>query len=355
MRNNIMIMSKKIRKMAAVSALLAAGYLSVFPAQAAQECTPGGSNAHMPMTARVDLSLSGTVKKNDKVGEFLFNGPGYGTHIANCGPDSEVYGYATYGEGSGTIAKYYGDIDGNPAYHVSPSGVQRPSYVYVLTDTSTGTVLRTQPGARITVPEGRLEPLKLKIKIYAAVDNPPTLSLHDMTIGAILLSPFDKNGGTTRYTYSYLLRGTLQQAPVSCNAESTNLEFRLPRAPVSAFREKGFPDAEYSAEDNLTLTCTGDVSAKIKLLSDNTADYNGKPSVVRVDNEGRNNNSSGIGFVVTSPLSDETPLISQEFVKLADLNEGTTTVPLKAHYYRYGNDVSAGKAEATAQFVLQFN
>lgn len=76
----------------------------------------------------------------------------------------------------------------------------------------------------------------------------------------------------------------------------------------------------------------------MKLMAAKTESYNGKESVIVPDDEG-NNNASGVGFVVTSPMNNDAVLVNQEFVKIADLQDGKTRVPLVAEYYRYGDSV----------------
>lgn len=76
----------------------------------------------------------------------------------------------------------------------------------------------------------------------------------------------------------------------------------------------------------------------MKLMAAKTENYNGKKSVIVPDDEG-NNNASGVGFVVTSPMNNDAVLVNQEFVKIADLQDGKTRVPLVAEYYRYGDSV----------------
>ncbi len=92
----------------------------------------------------------------------------------------------------------------------------------------------------------------------------------------------------------------------------------------------------------------------MKLMAAKTESYNGKESVIVPDDEG-NNNASGVGFVVTSPMNNDAVLVNQEFVKIADLQDGKTRVPLVAEYYRYGDSVKPGRLEANTQFILQFD
>ncbi|WP_335674114.1 fimbrial protein [Providencia stuartii] len=321
---------------------------------AAQDCQEGGEGQnHSTMRATIEVKLSGVIKQHDELGRFNFERQGGRGGVAKCGVDAQVYGYATYGEGSGIYARYYGDINGQPAYHVHAGGPA--NIVYVLIDNRTGLVFRNRPGQEIPVPEGQLMPLDLTVILYAAKDNPQETTFNNSVIGAVLIKRHSTGGGTTRVGYTYELKGKVISAPTSCTAQNTDLAFNLPRLPTTAFSSIGFPSESSAVEENMNIVCTGNVSAKIKLQANKTESYDGKESIIKIDNEGQGSNASGIGFVVKSPLSEDTVLVNQQFVKLADLQKGETTVPLKAEYYRYGKNIKAGKAEATAQFVLQFD
>lgn len=352
MNNNYMI--KKTTRLALTLLVTLAGLGTMNNAYALQDCLPGGNQKHSTMTSQVSLKLTGNIKQHQEVGRFTFVREGGSGGVAECGPDAGIHGYTSYSEGSGIAAKPYGDIDGRPAYHIYPGGDR--NFVYVLIDDDTGIPFRNTPGADVPVSQGPLLPLNLIVIIYAAKDNPDTLNLSGGAyIGTVLIQAFNSGGGTTSVGYSYRLKGKIENAPASCNLENSNLEFSLPRAPTSAFSSVGFPDGTYTAEDDLWISCNESVSANMKLVADNTEYYDGKESVIKVDNEGEGNNAAGIGFTVKSPMNNDEMLVNQEFIKIADLQEGRTRVPLIAEYYRYGDSIKAGKAEATAQFVLQFD
>ncbi|ELX8379427.1 fimbrial protein [Providencia vermicola] len=320
----------------------------------AQDCLPGGDGQdHSAMRATIDIKLSGVIKKHDELGRYTFERESGRGGIAQCGPDSQVYGYATYGEGSGIYARYYGDIDGRPAYHVHAGGPA--NIVYVLIDNRTGLPFRNRPGQELPVPEGSLMPLDATVIFYAAKDNPTPTTFTNSVIGSVLIKRFESGGGSTKVGFTYRLKGKVESAPTSCSAQNTDLTFTLPRLPITAFSSIGFPSQSSAVEENIKIVCTGNVSAKIKLIANKTESYDGKDAVIKIDNEGQGSNASGIGYVVKSPLSNDNVLVNQTFVKLADLEKGETMVPLKAEYYRYSHSIKAGKAEATAQFVLQFD
>ncbi|MEG0279387.1 MAG: fimbrial protein [Morganella sp. (in: enterobacteria)] len=345
---------KKTKRLALTLLVTLTGFGTINNAYALQDCRAEGNQKHSTMTSQISLKLTGSIKQHQEVGRFSFIREGGVGGVAECGPDAGIHGYTSYSEGSGISAKYYADIDGYPAYHIYPGGDR--NFVYVLLDSRTGIPFQNHPGADVPVPEGSLLPLDLAVIIYAAKDNPDTLNLSGGAyIGTVLIQAFNPGGGTTSVGYSYRLKGKIENAPSSCNLENSNLEFTLPRAPTSAFSSVGFPDGTYTAEDELFISCNDNVSANMKLIATDTESYNGKDSVIKIDNEGQGNNAAGIGFTIKSPMNNDEMLVNHEFIKIADLQEGRTRVPLIAEYYRYGDSIKAGKAEATAQFVLQFD
>ncbi len=142
------------------------------------------------MTSTINLRLTGSIKQNQEVGRFTFVREGGIGGVADCGPDAGIHGYTSYSEGSGIVAKHYGDIDGYPAYHIYPGGDR--NFVYVLIDNRTGMHFQNQPGSNIPVPAGPLLPLDLTVIIYAAKDNPDTLSLTGGAyIGTVLIQAYN--------------------------------------------------------------------------------------------------------------------------------------------------------------------
>lgn len=327
-----------------------------FYSQAAPTCDGrGGGINHGTMDARGGtITLSGFIKKDQEVARFGFKRDGGNTAVATCPDGAEAFAYATYSEGSGTVASYYGDIDGRPAYYFTRPPNTYDDYVYVLIENRSGAAFRSQPGQEFPVMDSELNTRDATVIIYSNKDNPKSKSYHTQYIGSILVDRFNPGGGTTAVGFSYRVTVNIVSAPTSCSAENTNLQMKLPAVPITAFSEMGFPDSSVYAEDNLIINCSGNVSAKIKLMANNTTSYEGQESVIKPDSEG-GRNAKGVGFIVTSPLSDNTRLVNNQFVKLADLSSGTTSVPLKTEYFRYGNEVQTGSINATANFVLEFN
>lgn len=328
-----------------------------FYSYAAPDCVNNGGIKHGTMDARGGtIELKGMIKKNQEVARFTFKRDGSDVAVADCPDGAEFYAYATYSEASGVIPSYYMDIDGRPAYYV----VRKPNtglddYAYVLIENESGLSFRSQPGQEVPVNAPKLNTRDATVIVYATKDNPKSQRFTTQYIGSILINRFNSGGGTTAVGFSYRLSVNIISAPTSCSAENTNLIMNLPRISTSAFPKIGFPTEQAYAEDHLKINCTGNVSAKIKLMANNTTSYEGQESVIKADNEGSQDNAKGIGFVVTSPLSNDTRLVNNQFVKLADLTNGSTNVPLKAEYFRYGNEVKPGKVNASANFVLEFN
>ncbi|EKT54220.1 fimbrial protein [Providencia sneebia] len=333
--------------LSAILILMTGGY-----AFAAQNCVENGRLKHSTMEAFVDLKLSGFIKKNQELGRYTFRRQGGQGGVAICDADSQVYAYTTYSESTVANSRYYGDINGHPAYHVMPRG--NDNFAYVLIDNTTGQSFKVS-GQPLPVPEGDLMPIDATVILYAAIDNPKSTTFYSDIIGAILINPYQSGGGSTRIGYTYQLAGKVVSAPTSCSLTNTDLEFELPRISTTELPAIGSPTSNYSKSNDLVIDCTGKVSAKIKLQAANTTSYNGKESVIKTTNEGQNDNASGVGFIVKLPGNNNEVLVNQEFVRLADLDTGSTPVPLIAEYYRYNPEIKAGKLNAEANFVVQFN
>lgn len=329
-----------------------------FYSYAAPNCVNNGGIKHGTMDAKAGtIELTGSIKKNQEIGRFTFVRDGSDVSVADCPDGAEVYAYATYSEASGVIPTYYMDIDGRPAYYVVRNApiVGLDDYAYVLIDNKTQHSFRSQPGQEIPVNDSKLYSRDATVIVYSTKDNPKSQRFTTQYIGSVLINRFNSGGGTTAVGFSYRLSVNIISAPTSCSTENTNLVMNLPRISTSAFPKMGFPTEQAYAEDHLKINCTGNVSAKIKLMANNTASYEGQESVIKADNEGDRDNAEGIGFIVTSPLSNNTRLVNNQFVKLADLTSGSTSVPLKAEYFRYGDEIKPGKVNGSANFVLEFN
>lgn len=349
-------LKNKMNKLLFLIFILSLSTLS-FYSHAAPDCVNNGGIKHGTMDARGGtIELKGMIKKNQEVARFTFKRDGSDVAVADCPDGAEFYAYATYSEASGVIPSYYMDIDGRPAYYV----VRKPNtgvddYAYVLIENESGLSFRSQPGQEVPVNSPKLNTRDATVIIYATKDNPKSQRFTTQYIGSILINRFNSGGGTTAVGFSYRLSVNIISAPTSCSAENTNLEMNLPKMPITAFSSIGFPRDNQYAEDNLRINCTGNASAKIKLMAHNTTSYDGQKTIIKPDNEGDSNNAKGVGFVVSSPSSGDTVLINNQFVPLADLASGSNSVPLKAEYYRYGDEVKPGKVNASANFVLEFN
>lgn len=350
-------LKKKINKLLFLIFTLSLSSLS-FYSHAAPDCVNNGGIKHGTMDARGGtIELKGMIKKNQEVARFTFKRDGSDVAVADCPDGAEFYAYATYSKASGVMPTYYGDIDGRPAYYVVRNGptVGLDDYAYVLIENQSGLAFRSQPGQEIPVNAPKLNTRDATVIVYATKDNPKSQRFTTQYIGSILINRFNSGGGTTAVGFSYRLSVNIISAPTSCSAENTDLEMNLPKMPITAFSDIGFPRDNQYAEDHLRINCTGDASAKIKLMAHNTTSYEGQKTIIKPDNEGNSNNAKGVGFVVSSPSSGDTVLINNQFVKLADLASGINNVPLKAEYYRYGDEVKPGKLSASANFVLEFD
>lgn len=316
----------------------------------ASGCVNMGSTAHVRMFAQAQIKLSGNVEKYQEIGRYSFEEDAIGVpYIANCSPGATIYAVAGTGEPATKNAVYFDHIDGQPAFYL-PRG--NNEYAYVLIDNDTGLAFgNNQYYSTIPVNDDKMKSRQATVILYAAMDN-PTLSvqLGNVVLGG--LRPEVSNEYRTGYTYMFK-SGSIDAAPVSCDLDNPdNLSITLPRSPVSAFNDIG--DTHASESTDLRITCTGDMTAKMSLRLDGDQverdDY-GHYTVIKNEREG-DEYAKGIGFVL-SAHGDR--LIDDEWVQLPNLGHGTTHIPIEAKYYRYGNSTSAGKVQAIANFVVEFN
>lgn len=316
----------------------------------ASGCVRAGNPAHMRMFANADIKLSGNIQKNQEIGRFQFTKDASGTaNIATtCKPGSTIYALAGAGEPTQGSARHYDDIDGMPAYYLPRSNNE---YAYVLIDNESGLPFgNKQDYSTIPIDTDKMLPRQATLILYATLDN-PTFS---MALGNIELGGLKPEVGdyTTGYTYKFQT-GSIDAAAVSCDINNpNNLSITLPHSPISAFNDIG--DTHAKAGTQLGITCTGDMQAKISLRLDSNqveSDDYGQDTVIKNERES-GDYAKGIGFVLSI---DGERLIDDSWVDLPDLGKGTVQIPIDAEYYRYGYETSAGKVQAIANFIVEFN
>ncbi|EPF73885.1 fimbrial protein [Acinetobacter rudis] len=328
----------------------------------ANGCTPNApSTRHTLMKAYAGtIKVSGNVEKYQKIAEFNFQHNATGVpYVAECSDDATIYAYAGQGSPTERGASSIGDIDGQPAFVLPNSYAGGENhYAYVLIDNLTGRPYgdRGNP-SELRVNEGdnqdsKMRPRQATVIIYANIDNPTkAVQLGNVTLGGLLPGPPGNPFGSG-VTYMFD-SGNIAAAEASCEIENANnLTIDLPRAPLSALNRIGTTSSRTKGE--LKIQCTGDMRAHLSLnLSNNQVqtDDDGDESVIKNSQEGREF-AKGIGFV--SSTEDGKRLINRKSVFLKNLDKGETKVPIYAEYYRYGDEVSAGKVEASANFIMEF-
>jgi len=326
----------------------------------ASGCTPS-STRHTLMNAFAGtIKVSGSVEKYQEIARFNFQQDAPVPYIATCTDDATIYAYAGQGSPTTNGAISIGNIDGQPAYILPNSfagGLYH--YAYVLIDDLTGRPYgeKTNP-TELKVNDGdnqdnKMRPRSATVILYANIDNPSKeVYLSNITLGGLLPDPL---GATYGAGVTYMFKsGQIAPVTASCTLENAhNLSIHLPGAPVSALPEIG--STHEKGKDELRIKCTGEMKASITLNLDNdqvTSDESGDDTVVKNQKENDRDGAKGIGFVVST--DDGKRLVNRSGVFLKELGDGTSYVPIYAEYYRYGHEVSAGKVEAIANFVVEF-
>ncbi|WP_027014282.1 fimbrial protein [Comamonas composti] len=324
--------------------LLAAGMAQ----RAWSECVNQGIPLAGTMEAKVTLQLTGDIPADTYLGSFDFKRDGGTAPIAQCSPGSEVALYATHGEGVSMLSRYYKHIDGRPTYHLYTAG--EANYAYAIEDLETG-VYFTREGT-MSGREGPLNTPMTRLHLYAATDNPsPTKA--NAHVGALLVRRFEV--GYTNVGFHFRMTPNIQTAK-SCKILNKDLRIRLPGISVSNFPHIGFAQQPVRGRDNLTVECTGEMTASILVKGNHGATtHEGRNIVLKPMDEGWQSNATGFGFVLSAPGFANGHLVHDEYVSLGGLPKGQKIIPIEAEYYRYGNAPRPGEVESSASFILQFN
>lgn len=306
-----------------------------------------------------DIKLSGNISKHQEIGRFNFSKDASGTtdHVADCGYGATIYAVAGSGEPPLPNARYFEHIDGHPTYIISNSyngDTGNYEYAYALIDNETGRPFGDrQYYSEIKVNDDKMRPRPATVILYAAVDNPTkTIWLNPSSSLGGLRPKINNPDARIGITYKFK-SGSISPAPASCDLNNPdNLTITLPRSPITAFKEIGDVHAKENTE--LSITCTGEMTGKILLnLSSHRAmqDDQGRYSVIKNEREG-GEHADGIGFVLST---NGRRISNGERIDLPNLGKGITQIPIDAEYYRYGYKTSAGRVQAIANFVVEFN
>ncbi|GAB1438056.1 hypothetical protein MASR2M36_07990 [Providencia sp.] len=297
--------------------------------------------------ANVSLKLSGDIKKNQELGRFEFGPTNVALTGITCSENSDVYAYATNNTW-GSEPTFYDFIDGKPAYYLD--GLR--NFAYVMVDNESGLPYQTHSASVLKMGKGIMQPKSTSLFIYAAKDNPQ--KPREKATGTGFLRIY-KDINKETYGISYRTDLDIEAAQPICTIENTILEIPLHRIATSSFPDIGYSNESGKGTGNLMLSCTGELSSSIKITINNSASLNGQQSIIVPDHEGQTGNSSGVGFVLSSPLSNNKPFIHNTFVSLGKLKIGMNQVPIDAKYYRYSKNIKPGKAAATVSFVIRFD
>lgn len=302
-----------------------------------------------------DIKLSGNVSKYQEIGRYTFTKDANEAtdYVAECRSGATVYAVAGGGELAAPTAQFFENIDGQPTFYILNSfNAGQYEYAYALIDNETNRPFGNRDYySELQVNDDKMRPRSATVILYAAVDNPTKTLYLNRSIGlGGLLPHIPSNQVGITYKFD---SGKIEAAPNGCNLENPdNLSITLPRSPISAFNDVG--DTHSRESTDLSITCTSNMTAKISLRLDSSQverdDY-GQETVIKNEKE-TGEFAKGIGFVLSI---DGTRLIDDEWVNLSNLGNGTTHIPIDAEYYRYGYTTSAGKVQAIANFVVEFN
>lgn len=291
-------------------------------------------------------------KEGDKVGEIRYYVSG--VEEISCDSDAVYYGRIV-SNGNNPMPERYKVIDGHQAYYLPLTNKQ---YAYVLFNDMADEPYRDS--GPITIRSNGVFGDKNAIAyVYAAKDNPGAINESTARYG-IGRDTIRKYGTQDEGAIVYYLPIDLviEPGPIMCaiEADNENIIMELPRISLAKFNNIGFPSDNVFDTKKIEINCTGEMSATFTLNANNiTQTKHG--SVIIPDNEGKNGNANGVGFILSVDDSDQF-VSNGEKLQLEKRQAGKSSISLRAHYYRYNNNTNElmpGKLSATAGFTLQFD
>lgn len=285
---------------------------------------------------------------------------------ADCTANSQVYITADNTNVSiGTLGGIYGIIENRTAFNLN-SG-----YAFTVEEVSSGKAIPAFPSSLLaTVANaGKYVTPKIRVRIYATNEeytytNGTAINAHNVTyiINDANKQPLENDRANV--IYKYRIKGSIHPPGVYCQTESNgNLAFNLPRVSVNSFPEKGFSDDPSAiATDTLVLKCsggTGSVYMKtnysdFEQITFKSGSFDVTGSVFKTKGEGSDNNAKGIGVVIGVGADFYQILDATKNTFLTNAVTETKRIPLFAKYYRYGNEIAAGKISGAIDFTIEY-
>lgn len=302
-----------------------------------------------------NIQLSGDIKKNDLLATIDGFVNMYGNHnTIECTDNSTVYLMIQRTPGGGAIA-YDGGIP-NAYYHSRSANPNSTSYnpendyVYTVSLEDDGTPFVVS-GTPYPVSATKDFKPRVVIRVYAGQDNPSTnvsFTANNYELWAHMATvPVSWNNPGRTYTVS----GRISAPKALCTLDnsSKNMTMILPPKPSSEFTQIG--DVSGAVDQQISLTCTGDATATMKLTNTQLLS-DGRRHTVIVPETKKPNQAEGIGFV----LSHEGQRVANDdsIDIQTQIRNGTVSIPIRAEYFRYGNQIKAGNLEAYANLTITF-
>lgn len=301
------------------------------------------------------IQLSGDIKKNTLLATITGFTNMYGnTNTLSCTDNSNVWlkikrrltGSPPKAYTGGILNAYYLSLGAVPT---SPTYNKQNDYVYTveLEDGTPFTATGTQYGFSKT---DNFNP-KIIMKIYAGQDN-PTENWYFMAEESSLFAHIDtdptafNNPGRV-----YTMSGTIDAPKALCTLDnaSKNMTMILPSRPTFVFSKIGATSGEVIQD--ISLTCTANATATMKLTNTNLVSDGSNNSVI-IPDANMANKAEGIGFVLSY---DNKRINADTAIDVGtQISSGKITVPIKAEYFRYGPEVKAGNLEAYANLQITF-
>lgn len=193
----------------------------------------------------------------------------------------------------------------------------------------------------------------LEMKLYKLRDNVKSQTIPG--IWAAMLIVYNNGFITSDYTGKTEPRINLSPLTIissGCDVMNNNINVPLGAVPKSSFNGVGSVSPESIKDFNIDLSC--DPISPIKIRFDGVADSQQTSGTIGLSNPTDSNTAKGYGIQIKY---QNQPIKLGQLITVSEKNSssGSYSIPLEAGYIQTSDTTSAGKANGTLQFTMQYH
>lgn len=195
--------------------------------------------------------------------------------------------------------------------------------------------------------------VSLEMKLYKLRDNVKTQTIPASWVAMLIL--YNNGFITSDYTGKTEPRINLSSLNIissGCDVVNNNINVPLGAVPKSSFNGVGSVSADSIKNFNIDLSC--DPISPIKIRFDGVPDEKQTAGTIGLSNPTDSNTAKGYGIQVKY---QNQPIKLGQLMTLSEKNNsaGHYAIPLEAGYIQTTDATTAGKADGTLQFTLQYH